>query len=124
MNRKMNTTEVRTTTIDASGRTIGRVASEAAMALMGKDKASFERHKVTGGTVTITNAGKMKIDSRKLETMRYAHYSGYPGGLRYETLQEVITKKGMGEVLKRAVKGMLPANRLRPIIIKNLTVTE
>jgi large subunit ribosomal protein L13 len=103
---------------------IGRVASEAAKVLMGKNDPSFERHMVTGSCVTIVNAGQMKIDPRKLDTVKYAQYSGYPGGLRYETLGEVIAKKGMEEVLRRAVKGMIPANRLRPVIMKNLTVTE
>ena len=117
-------TNMKTTTIDASGRTIGRVASEVALALMGKDEATFERHKITGGTVTIVNAGKIKIDPRKLDTVKYAQYSGYPGGLRYETLAQVLEKKGIEEVLRRAVYGMLPGNKLRSEIMKKLTVTE
>lgn len=112
------------TTIDASGKTIGRVASAAAIALMGKDEPTFERHKITGGTVTIENAGKIKIDPRKLEGVQYAQYSGYPGGLRYESLSAVLDKKGIEEVLRRAVYGMLPGNKLRPEIMKKLTVTE
>jgi large subunit ribosomal protein L13 len=112
------------TTIDAKGVTIGRVATQAAVALMGKDEATFERHMITGGTVTITNAGKIKIDPRKLDTVKYAQYSGYPGGLRYESLAQVLAKKGIEEVLRRAVYGMLPNNKLRPEIMKKLTVTE
>jgi large subunit ribosomal protein L13 len=115
---------MKSTTIDAAGRVMGRVASEAAMALMGKDEATFERHKITGGTVTIVNAGKIKIDPRKLDTVKYAHYSGYPGGLRFETLAKVLEKKGIEEVLRRAVYGMLPPNKLRPEIMKKLSVTE
>jgi large subunit ribosomal protein L13 len=115
--------DTKTTTIDASGMVIGRVASAAAKALMGKDAPTFERHKVTGGLVVIANAGKIKIDSRKLEGVQYAQYSGYPGGLRYESLAKVMEKKGIEEVLKRAVYGMLPDNKLRPIIMKNLSVT-
>ena len=117
-------TNMKTHTINAEGRTIGRVASEAAKILMGKNDPSFERHMITGGLLTIENASKITIDPRKLDTVKYAQYSGYPGGLRYESLREVIEKKGMEEVLRRAVKGMLPANRLRPVIMKNLTVTE
>ncbi len=83
-------TDMKSTTINAEGTTIGRVASAAAMALMGKTEATFERHMVTGGIVTIENAGKIKIDPRKLETVKYAQYSGYPGGLRYETLAKVL----------------------------------
>ena len=117
-------THMKSHTIDAQGMTIGRVASEAAKVLMGKNDPSFERHMVTGSAVTIANASKITIDPRKLDTVKYAQYSGYPGGLRYESLGEVLAKKGIEEVLRRAVKGMLPANRLRPVIMKNLTVTE
>ena len=112
------------TTIDATGLTIGRLATQVAIALMGKDEPTFERHKITGGTVAITNAAKVKIDPRKLDTVKYAQYSGYPGGLRYETLAQVLEKKGIEEVLRRAVYGMLPGNKLRPEIMKKLTVTE
>lgn len=115
---------MKTTTIDAKGMTIGRVASAAAVALMGKDEPTFERHMITGGTVAIVNAGAIKIDPRKLDTVKYAQYSGYPGGLRYESLAQVLEKKGIEEVLRRAVYGMLPGNKLRPQIMKKLTVTE
>jgi len=117
-------TKMKTTIIDAKGMTIGRVASKAAVCLMGKDEATFERHMITGGTVTISNASKIKIDPRKLDTVKYAQYSGYPGGLRYETLAQVLEKKGIEEVLRRAVYGMLPGNKLRSEIMKKLTVTE
>ncbi len=119
-----NNNNQKVTTIDAAGTTIGRVATQAAIALMGKDEPTFERHKITGGKVTIANAGKIKIDPRKLDTVKYAQYSGYPGGLRYESLAQVLEKKGIEEVLRRAVYGMLPGNKLRPEIMKNLTVTE
>lgn len=117
-------TNAKNTVIDAKGMTIGRVATQAAVALMGKDEPTFERHLITGGTVTIENAGKIKIDPRKLTTVKYAQYSGYPGGLRYETLAQVLEKKGIEEVLRRAVYGMLPATRLRSDIMKKLSVTE
>lgn len=122
--KKPTTQNTKKSTIDASGMTIGRVASEAAKMLMGKDEATFERHVITGGSVTIENAGKIKIDPRKLESVQYAQYSGYPGGLRYESLAQVLEKKGIEEVLRRAVYGMLPANRLRVEIMKKLSVTE
>ncbi len=116
--------KIKTTTIDAKGKTLGRVASVVAKALMGKDAATFERHMLTGGKVVVENAGMIKIDPRKLETVQYAQYSGYPGGLRYESLANVIEKKGIEEALRRAVYGMLPGNKLRPQIMKNLTVNE
>ncbi len=111
-------------TIDAKGKKIGRLASEAAVILMGKNDPTFEKHKVSEHMVTIINAKDIVIDPRKMEEMKYAQYSGYPGGLRYETLAQVLEKKGIEEVLRRAVKGMIPSNKLRPIIMKNLTVKE
>lgn len=115
---------MKNTTIDATGITLGRVASKAAVALMGKDAPSFERHEMTGGMVTIVNAGKIKIDPRKLETKLYEHYSGYPGGFREESLAQLLEKKGIEEALRRAVYGMLPGNKLRPRIMKNLIITK
>lgn len=112
------------TIIDASGLTVGRLCTQVAIALMGKDEPTFERHKITGGTVTIVNASKIKIDPRKLDTVKFAQYSGYPGGLRFETLAQVLEKKGIEEVLRRAVYGMLPGNKLRPELMKKLTVTK
>lgn len=111
-------------TIDAKGKTIGRIASAAAKLLMGKDSPMFERHIAGTNTVMITNAAKVKIDPKKLTTKLYEKYSGYPGGFREDTLAHVIEKKGYGEVFKLAVYGMLPANKLRPKIMKNLIVTE
>ncbi len=119
----MTKTQEQPYTIDATGRTIGRVASEAAKALMGKDAPTFERHMITGGAVAIVNAGKMKIDPRKFDTVTYQNYSGYPGGLKTETLAKVMEKKGVAEILTRAIKGMLPATRLRKDIMKNLSIT-
>ena len=118
------TKSTKVTSIDATGTTIGRVATQAAIALMGKDEPTYERHMITGGSVVIVNASKIKIDPRKLDTVKYAQYSGYPGGLRYETLAQVLEKKGIEEVLRRAVYGMLPGNKLRSEIMKKLSVTE
>lgn len=119
------TVDTQTThTIDATGRGIGRVATEAATILMGKHKPTFERHKITGDAVHITNASKLKIDPRKLETKMYKRYSGFPGGLKEESLGRVIERKGIAEVLNHAIRGMLPANRLRKQIMKNITISE
>lgn len=121
---KPTTNNIKNTVIDAGGQTVGRVATQVAIALMGKDDPAFERHTITGGTVTVSNASKIKIDPRKLDTVKFAQYSGYPGGLRFETLAQVLEKKGIEEVLRRAVYGMLPDNKLRPEIMKKLTVTK
>jgi large subunit ribosomal protein L13 len=113
-----------THTIDAKGKTLGRTASAVAKLLMGKDKATFERHLVTGSKVNLINVGQAKISKTKLDTKTYARYSGYPGGLTKEKMSNVAARKGYAELFKLAVYGMLPANKLRPIIMKNLTVSE
>ncbi len=111
-------------TIDATNKSLGRVASEAATYLMGKHSPQFVRNKVLDTQVTIINASKAKIDAKKLETKEYETYSGYPGGLKLRTMDNVVSKKGYSEVFKIAVYGMLPNNRLRAIMMKNLTITE
>src|SRR3989344_1602469 len=112
------------TVIDASDKTIGRVATVVAFALRGKDKASFTRHLVPNVKVKIINASKLFIRETKKKGKSYVRYTGYPGGLRSATLMEVITKKGIAEPLRLAVYGMLPPNKLRPILMKNLIITE
>ena len=110
--------------IDASGKAPGRVASEAAKLLMGKNDPSFVRNKPSTNRVVISNASKLKISEKKLIETDYARYTGYPGGFRYQKMAELIAKKGYSEVLKQAIHGMLPANKLRSIVIKHLTITE
>lgn len=110
--------------IDATGKSIGRVASEAAMHLMGKTAPTYARNAVTGVDVKIINASKATIDPRKGTDKVYTRYTGYPGGLRKTTLNQMIEKKGSTEPFKKAVRGMLPSNKLRPIMLKKLTVEE
>lgn len=110
--------------IDATGKVLGRTATKAAWLLMGKNRPDFERHKVSINKIHITNASKTRINPKKLKTVEYTRYSGYPGGLKKETMEEVIAKKGYSELYRRAVYGMLPSNRLRDRMMKNLTVTE
>jgi len=111
-------------TIDAKGKTLGRTASAVAKLLMGKDKATFERHMVTGSKVNLINVSQAKIARAKLDTKTYNRYSGYRGGLTREKMSALITRKGYGEIFKLAVYGMIPANKLRTEIMKNLTVSE
>lgn len=113
-----------TYTIDASGRAPGRVAAEAAVLLMGKNDPSFTKNKPSTNRVIIQNASKLKVSERKMTETEYARYSGYPGGFRYQKMAELIAKKGYSEVIRQAVHGMLPSNKLRSIVIKHLTVTE
>ena len=110
-------------TIDATGKRIGRVASEAASLLMGKNISSFVRNAFPSEvSVEIINTSKSEIDQKKIRQKTYAKYSGYPGGLRHEKMSDLITKKGIGEVYRRAVYGMLPPNKLRPKMIKKLKI--
>lgn len=122
----MKTREVKkeTKTIDASGRTLGRVASEAAMSLMGKTKATFERNKYCGFPVKVVNASKLRITPKKLEELYHTRYSGIPGGLRILHGTETAEKKGLKELIKLAVYQMLPSNKLRRIMMKNLKIED
>jgi len=111
-------------TIDASGRTLGRVASEVAMSLMGKTKATFERNIYSGFPVKVINASKLRITTKKLESIYHTRYSGIPGGLRILKGTETVEKKGLSELLKLATEQMLPANKLRRTMLKNLTIED
>lgn len=111
-------------TIDAQNNSIGRVATEAAMSLMGKDKAGYTPNEKPTAKVKIINASKAKISQKKLDEKVYTRYTQYPGGLRKRTLRELIDKKGYQEVFKKAVYGMLPDNRLRKLRMNNLEITE
>lgn len=110
--------------IDATGKALGRIASRAAVLLMGKDRADYERNVLPKNRVLIENASKMSLDQKKFSVKTYKRFSGYPGGLKYVAAEKIISKKGYGEILKIAVKRMIPANRLRDKIMKNLTVKE
>ncbi|MBI1998981.1 MAG: 50S ribosomal protein L13 [Parcubacteria group bacterium] len=111
-------------TIDARGKKLGRLASEAAYFLMGKHQPSYRRHIESGIKVIISAAAKIDVSAKKRLTKTYTRYSGYPGGLYTSRLGDVIVKKGYGEAVRKAVYGMLPANKLRKIRMKNLVVKE
>ncbi len=111
-------------TIDATEKKLGRVASEAAILLMGKNSADFQKNTVASVKVNVTNTSKLDIDPKKLDNKEYKRYSGYPGGLKIRKMKQVIDKKGFSEILEKAIYGMLPANKLRAVIMKNLAITE
>ncbi len=113
-----------TYTIDATDRTLGRVCSEAAHALLGKRSVHFAKNQAIPVTVTIANAGKLHLPSRRTKGKVYTRYTGYPGGFYEMTMEEMITKKGIAEVVKKTVDGMIPRNKLRKPRMKNLVVTE
>lgn len=111
--------------IDAQGKSLGRIASGAAAILRGKSEATFERNKTPiSTTVKIVNAKGVKLSGEKELTKRYDRYSGHPGGLKSLSVAHVSEKKGRAEIIKKAVHGMLPKNKLRPILMKNLSITE
>lgn len=113
-----------TYTVDAAGRTLGRVAAEAAQALLGKKSPHFVKNKVLPVTVTITNAKKLKLTEKRLAEKTYRHYTGHVGGLRETTLPALIEKKGIAEAIKMAVDGMIPRNALRKERMKRLIITD
>ncbi len=110
--------------IDAENKKIGRVANQIASILMGKNTPDFEKHTIAGNSVVVLNASKLSIDPKKLEEKEYERYSGYPGGFRTDSLKKLIEKKGYSEVIKNAVYGMLPGNKLRDKLMKNLTIND
>jgi large subunit ribosomal protein L13 len=113
-----------TYTIDAQAKKIGRVASEAAKVLMGKTSTAYAPNVVPEVEVRIINAAKADVTAKKKEEKIYRHYTGFPGGLIDTSMKRVIEKKGMSEVFRMAVHGMLPKNKLTPRIMKNLVVSE
>jgi len=111
-------------TIDAQGKKIGRIASEAASVLMGKKSVSFARNEATSDTVEIVNAARADVTARKKVGDVYVTYTGHRGGLYEENLGELIARRGMKEVFARAIERMLPRNKLRDIRMKNLIIKE
>jgi large subunit ribosomal protein L13 len=97
--------------VDAEGKTLGRLATQIADMLRGKRKPQFTPHVDTGDFVIVVNAEKIQVTGNKLDQKRYYRHSGYPGGLRSRTLREQLDRRPT-EVLRVAVKGMLPKNRL------------
>lgn len=111
-------------TIDANGKTLGRVASAAAKALLGKHSADFAKNIVSQEGVTITNASKVKISGAKTRDKSYIRYSGYPGGQKEESYAQLTARRGEQEAIRRAVLGMLPKNRLQAKRMKMLTIEK
>jgi large subunit ribosomal protein L13 len=97
--------------VDAEGKTLGRLATQIADTLRGKRKPQYTPHVDTGDFVIVVNADKIQVTGNKLDQKRYYRHSGYPGGLRSRTLREQLERRPT-EVLRVAVKGMLPKNRL------------
>ncbi|MCK5286081.1 MAG: 50S ribosomal protein L13 [Candidatus Pacebacteria bacterium] len=110
--------------LDATGEKLGRLATKIAILLMGKNKPDFTKNQVVDVKVNVSNASKLDIAKKKMKQKEYQRYSGFPGGRKVENMEKVIADKGYTEVLRKAVYGMLPGNKLRPLIMKNLIINE
>ena len=118
----LNKTERQQHIIDAAGVSLGRLASRIAILLRGKNKANFVRHLDQRESVDVENIDKVKITGNKLNDKIYYRHSQYPGGLKETKMKDLIAKKGMAEILRKAVYGMLPNNKLRKAMMKRLTI--
>lgn len=107
--------------IDASGKILGRLATEVATILMGKKKPNFVPYLDSGDFVIVTNAAKVKLSGKKMKDKTYTRHSGYPGGLKSETFDKMIARKPE-YVIEHAIKGMLPQSKLGRQMFKKLKV--
>ena len=117
------TMEKKEYTIDAKGKRLGKLATEAASLLIGKDRTDYAQNTIAPVTVKILNASLMDISERHKSDV-YKTYSGYPGGQKEETLEHLGKRLGYSEVVRRTVNGMLPKNKLQQLLMKNLVVSE
>jgi large subunit ribosomal protein L13 len=107
--------------VDAAGQRLGLLASRVATVLEGKHKPTFATHVDSGDHVIVLNASKIEVSGQKATQKFYARHSGYPGGFRSETLEELLARRPE-EVIRRAVKGMLPRNKLGVQQLRKLKV--
>lgn len=108
---------------DAAGMVLGRLATQIAVVLRGKDKPGFRPNLVMGEKVKVINASKIVLTGRKLDTKKYYHHTGYLGNLKTISAKEIMAKNP-GDLIVRAVYGMLPDNKLRKEWMKNLEITN
>ena len=111
-------------TIDATHKSLGRVASEAAKVILGKHKATFVKNAVIGEEVRVINASKVSVTGTKESDKKYVRYSGYPGGQKIENYAMLTARRGHSEAIRRAVLGMLPKNKLQAKRIKLLIIEK
>jgi large subunit ribosomal protein L13 len=120
-NAKPGEVERRWYLVDAEGKTLGRLATQIADMLRGKGKPQYTPHVDTGDFVVVVNAEKISVTGKKLDDKIYYRHSGYPGGLRSRSLRDELERRPT-EVLRKAVKGMLPRNRLSRAQIGKLKI--
>jgi large subunit ribosomal protein L13 len=111
-------------TIDATGKSLGRLASEAAAILLAKNSTSFAKNFAAKVKVEVINASKVTITGDKLKQKTHKRFSLYPGGLKTPSWSDVAGKKGYKELIRHAVEGMLPKNNLQKDRMKNLKISE
>jgi large subunit ribosomal protein L13 len=107
--------------VDAENMVLGRLATEVALRLRGKHKPEFAPHMDNGDFVVVVNADKVRFTGRKLDQKKYYRHTGYPGGIKERNLREMMASQPE-EVVRKAVRGMLPKNRLARQLIKKLKV--
>jgi large subunit ribosomal protein L13 len=107
--------------IDAEGQAIGRIASQIAIILRGKNKPEFQPHLDCGDIVEVSNIAKVKFTGKKLEQKKYYHYSGYQGGLKEKKIKDIF-ESDPADILKRAVREMLPPVKFRNDMLKRLII--
>lgn len=115
------TREIKTHKIDAKDQILGRLATKAANLLRGKGKVNFVYYQNIGDKVEIINAQQVKLTGRKIEEKQYTRHSGYLGNIKHQALKDLLEKKPE-KVIRKAVYGMLPKNKLRREWMKNLKV--
>lgn len=123
MTTTQSTPAIHTHEIDAAGKRLGAVATEAARVLLGKTTAAYVPYRTAPVAVVITNVSKLDIPERRKREI-YQHYTGYPSGRRTETLEHLANRRGYAEVLSRTIAGMLPSNKLKKPRLKQLTITD
>ena len=119
--KKQTANDPKEYTLDAAGKILGRLAVEAAVLLRGRNKATWLPRLTPTNKVVIFNTDKIKVSGKKLEQKIYRRHTGYPGGLREESLEKLLARDSR-EVVKRAVYGMLSRNRTRDKTIRNLSL--
>src|SRR3989344_8222862 len=126
MNKVTTTTKAKDITrewhmVDAKGKILGRIATDIAQKLMGKNKAYYVPNLDCGDHVVLINSDRVEVSGNKEKNKKYTNFSGYPGGLRTRTYEEV-KKQSSKEIIMHAVRGMLPKNKLRAEMLKRLHV--
>lgn len=121
LKKKIDAAGRRIVEIDAKGQAVGRVATQVAMALMGKDRPGYVPHLDTGAMVVVKNAGAVIFTGMKFAQKDYKHHTMHPGGLKTVAMAKVFDKSP-AEVMRHAVNGMLPKNRRRETLMLRLTI--